>query len=665
MTKHRATRVPAIPAPSGAPGSDTAFAEAVKEALEVGLGQRGDWRDAFVRYRDLNNSGAFSITFQGAGGNGGRPGIGGDGGTGIFLNPIGVGQTPLPTGHLNVRTSAIWDGIMIKWDWPPGTIEYAYTEVWGAKQILGNPVPVFGNAVLIGNSSGNSFAHLNLGLGAVWYYWLRYVGFAVNGGPPPVSLYTPSQSGQGVRGETAIDPTYVLGVLADQIGEDQLAIGLAERIDLVDFYYDSTGTKVPVPRVPLFNADGTPTGVTVNNVENRVLVAIRDVNGTFQAAIAQEASIRVRDDNAIIGAYSVRVDIGGYVAGFGLVAIRLPNGDLQGPPENNQFESAFVVRADRFAVVRPRQPGEPTNLPEIVPFVVGLVNGISTVGINGQLVVDGTITARHIQAGSIGTSVLNANEVWAAVVNADRVFASSFATSGDTNWRVMIGGQNEEYPFWYGRDARGGPNSVFYFDRNGNTYLAGNLTVTGAGRFSTANGGANDSRVEIGGSGDQFVFWVGAGPRTAANSVFHITRNGTPYIRGAPIVLPVGSRSGSGQPSCSLVVQPVAGQATMKVFVQGIASVGLFNPNGSAAGLYEKTVVSQFLANGAPVDQFISSTQDYSYSEHQISVLNLPAGSYTFTMTVAITAVGGGHQLPTVQYFGGSMIALQLASVSL
>lgn len=58
--------------------------------------------------------------------------------------------------------------------------------------------------------------------------------------------------------------------------------------------------------------------------------------------------------------------------------------------------STFSVVADKFVVAHPAAPGT-----TITAFVVGLVNGVSTVGINGNLVVDDTILARHISVTSL------------------------------------------------------------------------------------------------------------------------------------------------------------------------------------------------------------------------------------------------------------------------
>lgn len=58
--------------------------------------------------------------------------------------------------------------------------------------------------------------------------------------------------------------------------------------------------------------------------------------------------------------------------------------------------SEFSVLADKFIVVHPS-----ANNTTIQAFVIGLVDGVSTVGINGDLLVDGTILARHIDVDTL------------------------------------------------------------------------------------------------------------------------------------------------------------------------------------------------------------------------------------------------------------------------
>lgn len=73
--------------------------------------------------------------------------------------------------------------------------------------------------------------------------------------------------------------------------------------------------------------------------------------------------------------------------------------------------SQFSILADKFIVVHPSVDGT-----TIQAFIVGLVNGVSTVGINGNLVVDDTILARHIAVTSLSSIIANIGEVTAGVV---------------------------------------------------------------------------------------------------------------------------------------------------------------------------------------------------------------------------------------------------------
>lgn len=89
------------------------------------------------------------------------------------------------------------------------------------------------------------------------------------------------------------------------------------------------------------------------------------------------------------GLYGVQVNQNGRVT----AAIQL---------DGSPAQSSFAILADKFVVVHPT-----VNNTTIQAFVVGTVNGVSTVGINGNLIVDGTIEAEAINANSL--SAINAN----------------------------------------------------------------------------------------------------------------------------------------------------------------------------------------------------------------------------------------------------------------
>jgi hypothetical protein len=255
-------------------------------------------------------------------------------------------------------------------------------------------------------------------------------------------------------------------------------------------------------------------------------------------AAIEEAASTSAVNGQLSGEYVLRIDLDGYIVGFGLSAMADIAGDgIEGPT------STFVVKAQSFAVVYPRSGTDDI----IIPFVIGLVDGRSTVGINGALVVDGTITARHIQAESIGAREINAGSVWADLVTANRIISSTFSTGPSPQTRVEINGvgtAGELYPLWYGQGSVSGQASAtsspyFYLTKAATMVLAGELRVTGAGKFyvgSDAAVGGTEYRVEIGGYLNNTLIWVGKGPITVDKEsntwVFYIDKAGNAKFRG-------------------------------------------------------------------------------------------------------------------------------------
>ena len=74
-------------------------------------------------------------------------------------------------------------------------------------------------------------------------------------------------------------------------------------------------------------------------------------------------------------------------------------------------EPTFSIVADKFEIVHPSNDGD-----VIQAFVLGLVNGVSTVGINGDLMVDGTITANAINVGTLSAITADVGTLTAGVI---------------------------------------------------------------------------------------------------------------------------------------------------------------------------------------------------------------------------------------------------------
>lgn len=96
---------------------------------------------------------------------------------------------------------------------------------------------------------------------------------------------------------------------------------------------------------------------------------------TIRAALSEEAQVRANADGTLFGQYTVKVDLNGWVTGYGFAST----------VNNGTPHAEFVVLANRFAVVAPG--GAP-----LAPFVVdGLVTHI-----NAAVIKDGSITNAKI-----------------------------------------------------------------------------------------------------------------------------------------------------------------------------------------------------------------------------------------------------------------------------
>lgn len=79
--------------------------------------------------------------------------------------------------------------------------------------------------------------------------------------------------------------------------------------------------------------------------------------------------------------------------------------------DGTALSSTFSVLADKFVIVHPTVDGD-----TIQAFVAGLVDGVPTVGVNGALIVDGTIIARHIDVSTLSAIAADVGTITAGVL---------------------------------------------------------------------------------------------------------------------------------------------------------------------------------------------------------------------------------------------------------
>lgn len=127
-----------------------------------------------------------------------------------------------------------------------------------------------------------------------------------------------------------------------------------------------------------------------------------------------------RSINGLEAQYTVKVDVNGKVAGYGLATT----------PKNGTPESKFIVNADRFGVGS-------TGKADVFPFVVDTQK--NRVGVNGELVVNGKAIVDKLNAGDIHGDKITANTLNANRLKAGSVTAREMAAGSITADKLAAG----------------------------------------------------------------------------------------------------------------------------------------------------------------------------------------------------------------------------------
>ena len=154
--------------------------------------------------------------------------------------------------------------------------------------------------------------------------------------------------------------------------------------------------------------------------------------------------------NGLEAQYTVKVDVNGKVAGYGLATT----------PKNGTPESKFIVNADRFGVGS-------TGKADVFPFVVDTQK--NRVGVNGELVVNGKAIIDRLNAGDIHGDKITANTLNANRLKAGSVTAREMAAGSITADKLNV-------------------NNLSAISANMGNINGGSLNL-GNGRFSVDNNG--------------------------------------------------------------------------------------------------------------------------------------------------------------------------------
>jgi len=354
---------------------------------------------------------------------------------------------PMPTGF---SIMGAFTNIIMSWD-DAAYLNHAYTEVWRST------TNVLSTAALIGFAPGSVYTD-TVGNNSTYYYWIRFVSQA--------NITGPYNSPVGTLGQTALDPAYVMSVLRGQITESQLYADLSSKINLItadpsvpgsvnarlttettsrttaDSALQSSITTLQSTvstNQSTLNASIQSEATTRANADSALSTSITTLqstvntnNTTLTAAVSTEATTRASVDGGLLAQYTVKVDINGRVAGFGLASTT-----TGGTPT-----SSFIVIADRFAVVSPSSTGETPS----VPFAIGVVDGVTRVAMVNAFIQDAAITnakianlavdSAKIANLAVGTAKMADASITAAKIIDANITTAKIADAAITNAKI-------------------------------------------------------------------------------------------------------------------------------------------------------------------------------------------------------------------------------------
>ena len=348
--------------------------------------------DNWVTWRDLVNNGI--VTYQ--------VGAKNYAGDNSLFYPVGPNTDfttpPAPT---NVQANGGFNIIFIDWE-SDNYSNHAYAEIWRST------TNDLGTATFLGSSISHNYVD-SVGSHQGYYYWVRFVS--------KNNVIGSYQGTTGVFGQSSLDPTYALEVLTASITTDQFYSGLNSRINLIDGSSSVPGSV---------NARITSEATSRTNADTALASTITTLSSTVSsntAAISTEASTRASADGSLGAQYTVKVDVNGRVAGFGLAS----TGTTGGVPT-----SSFIVIADKFAVVSPSNTGETPK----VPFVIGTVDGTTSVVISNALIQDAAISTAKIGLGVITTAKIADAAISTAKIGDAEITTAKIADAQITSAKI-------------------------------------------------------------------------------------------------------------------------------------------------------------------------------------------------------------------------------------
>lgn len=286
------------------------------------------------------------------------------------------GQGEAPGTPLNFKVVGGFQTFTLSWDIPDDP-NHSHMEVW--ESVIYDNLE---SAERIAQAYGSEFVRSNAGILETRWFWIRAVDTGGNKGEfvgPKVATTTAIKPEDIPDG--TIEESHLIGSLSQKINDSSAAIEVIEDVRSGD---------IEVFQQPTAPTSGMQTGdLWIDNNE----AVWRYIGGQW---VKQENTTAYDLLKAAIVQYTVKTQTMAdgklKVAGFGIF-------------NDSSTGSEFAILADRFYIYGQSADGTYTN---IQVFSVDTTQSPPVVGINGSLIVDGSINGSKIFAGStiqLGTMV--------------------------------------------------------------------------------------------------------------------------------------------------------------------------------------------------------------------------------------------------------------------
>jgi hypothetical protein len=394
----RATKVPAIPAPTNA--NDLDFKKSIKSVLDVREGLAGDPLDANVTVRDLNDVGFLSRTSVSAVGTttvvGLPPGY----------VPPDLTPPPAPTG---LASSATITSIFLSW----GSLPVGYAGNHGFTEVWRSATNVLGSAVMIGTSNSMFYVDALGSTGTGFYYWIRYRSAA--------NVTGPYNAVSGVFGQTGLIGNVDLGPLIIEAGN--LAAGAVDATKFVSSIQPITIVLGALPTV----------------LSTRAIFLASDGklyrwNGTAYVATVLTADLVGTIADAQIAALSA-AKITGTLTDSQIADLSAAK--LTGSITSTQIANDSITTPKIFAgaITTAKIAADAVTANEIAANAVTAAK-INAGAVTAAKIAANTITAGQIAANTITAAQILANTITAAEIAADTITAGQIAAGAITAGKI-------------------------------------------------------------------------------------------------------------------------------------------------------------------------------------------------------------------------------------